>query len=166
MPRVTPSSSARRSISTALLWGEDEFLLRLAALQLAEEHAVKPTEIEGADWRGMETADLATPSLWGERRGLLVTNCQGLPEAGARELKSYLEAPVPEAICVLTWVTRGRNAPPLGKVVQAGGGLVRQVALRRQDLPKWILERARHRGTSVSSAAAVALVDTVGEDPA
>ena len=49
---------------------------------------------------------------------------------------------------------------------RAGGGLVRQVVLRRQDLPKWILERARHRGTSVSPAAAVALVDTVGEDPA
>jgi DNA polymerase III subunit delta len=165
MRGVTPSQHAKRS-NLALFWGEDEFLLRLAGLDLVEAHGIKATEIAASEWRGGETSDLATLSLWGERRALLVTNCQHLTEPAARELKAYLGAPVPEAVCVLIWVTRGRSAPALAKLVQAAGGAVRQVALRRQDVSKWVLDRARHRSVQLTPGGAAALLETVGEDPA
>jgi DNA polymerase-3 subunit delta len=150
----------------ALFWGEDEFLLRQAALELLSAHDLHAAEVDAGEWRGGETSDLATPSLWGERRGLLVTGCQALPEASLRELRSYLEAPSPDAVLALTLVSRARTAPPLGKMVQSAGGLARQVALRRQDLPKWILDRGRARGVRVSGPAATALISAVGDDPA
>ena len=57
-------------VTTALFWGEDEFLLRQAALQFLEERAAKATEVDAREWQGGEISDLSTPSLWGERRAL------------------------------------------------------------------------------------------------
>jgi DNA polymerase-3 subunit delta len=148
-----------------LLWGEDEFLLREAALQLFEPADLHPTEVDASEWRGGELIDLATPSLWGERRGLLLSGSQHLSDSGVSELKAYLEAPAPEAVCVLTLVTRGK-LPALARSVQQAGGQAREVALRRQDIPKWVLERAARRGAKLTPPGATALIATLGEDPA
>ena len=63
---------------------------------------------------GGETADLATPSLFGERRALLVSDAKALPDEGVRELARYLEAPDPDAPLV---TRRGGGGPGEG----AGG---------------------------------------------
>ena len=147
-----------------LIWGEDEFLVRQAAVDFIAGRSVKPRELDAREWQAGDFFDLATPSLWGERRALLVTGCQALPESAVRELKRYLESPSPDAVCVLTMATGRRTAPPLAKVVQAARGQVKHVALRRQDLPKWILERARTRAVRLSAAGAAALLATVGEE--
>lgn len=152
--------------AVALFWGDQEFLLRQAALELLADRGAHATEVDGSDWRGGETSDLATPSLWGEKRALLVTRCQALPEEGIREIRGYVTAPSPEAVCVLTLVSRAKSLPPLAKVVQSVGGLVRHVAVRRQDLPRWILDRAVKRGLALTPPAATALIGTIGEDPA
>src|SRR6266705_6698845 len=93
--------------ATAFFWGEDEFLLRDAALALLRSHSVKAVEVDARQWQGGETSDLSTPSLWGDRRALLVTGCQGLAESGARELRSYAEERWPDVMCVLTLVSSG-----------------------------------------------------------
>ena len=43
--------------AAVLLWGEDAFLLRDAALERLA--GVQPVEIDARDWQGGETADLA-----------------------------------------------------------------------------------------------------------
>jgi DNA polymerase-3 subunit delta len=149
----------------ALFWGEDGFLVRQAAHELLEAHGLHATEVEGADWQGGELFDLATPSLLGDRRALLVTGCEHLTEAGAREIRAYVESPSPDALCVMTLVTRGKSHA-LVKAVEAADGSVRQVVVRRQDLPKWILDRGRARGANVVPAGAAAMLATLGEDPA
>lgn len=149
-----------------LYWGEDEFVLRLAALRLLEERGLRATEVEASEWRGGETADLATPSLWGEERALLVSACQSLTEVGAREIAAYVEAPVPDALLVMTIVSRAKQGPPLAKKVAAAGGLVRQVTVARKELTGWIVERGAVRGVKLSGPAAAALIATIGEDTA
>jgi DNA polymerase-3 subunit delta len=149
-----------------LFWGEDEFLLRLAAHEELARRGVHATEVDGRDWQGGETSDLATPSLWGEARALLVTQAQGLPEAGANEVTAYAASPSPDAVCVLTVVTRGKGPPALAKAVSAGGGSARSVALRRQELSKWLLDRARSHGVRLGGPATVELSAILGEDPA
>ena len=149
----------------ALFWGDDAFLLKLAALKLLAERGFQATEVEGGDWRGGELSDLATPSLWGERRALLVTHCEGLAETGQRELKAYLGGPAPDALCVLTQVTRGKGPPPLAKSVQSAG-TVRHISLKRQDLPTWVTGRAETRGMKMTRPAASAVVGSIGEDTA
>ncbi len=46
--------------AVVLLWGEDDFLLREAALELLGD--LRPTEVDAAEWQGGELQDLATPS--------------------------------------------------------------------------------------------------------
>jgi len=147
-----------------LLWGEDAFLLREAALEALG--GVRPREVEGAAWVGGELADLATPSLFGEARALLVTDARSFPQAAHRELAAYLAAPAPDASLVLCVTVPERGRPPaaLLRLVE-GVGEVREVRVPRKDLPGWVLARARAARVDLAPEAAQALVETVGEDP-
>ena len=149
-----------------LLWGEDAFLLRGAALEIVGPD-VQPREVDGAEWQGGETADLATPSLFGERRALVVGECRALPDGALRELGAYLAAPDPDAPLVLcaTVPERGKVPAALAKLVE-GIGTVREVKLTRKDLPGWLGGRARLRGVDLAPDGATMLVETLGEDPA
>ena len=158
------SPTNARSSPVFLLWGEDEFLLREAALELLGD--LQPVEVDGGLWQGGETADLATPSLFGERRALLVSNAKALPDEGVRELARYLEAPDPGAPLVLVAVVGDRAKAPaaLVKLVK-GVGTVTEVKIQRKELPGWLLKRATAKGLDLAPDGAAALVDTLGEDP-
>src|SRR4051794_15918208 len=86
-----------------LLWGEDAFVLREAALDHLGE--LRPTEIDASAWQVGELQDLVTPSLFGERRALLVTDCRSLSKEVIGELTAYLSAPDPDAWLVLCCTT-------------------------------------------------------------
>jgi DNA polymerase-3 subunit delta len=159
---VSPTNT--KSSPVSLLWGEDEFLLREAALELLGD--LQPVEVDGGLWQGGETADLATPSLFGERRALLVSDAKALPDEGVRELGRYLEAPDPGAPLVLVAVVGDRAKAPaaLVKLVK-GVGTVTEIKIQRKELPGWLLKRATAKGLDLAPDGAAALVDTLGEDP-
>ena len=160
---MTPSKTAGAPVY--LLWGEDEFLLREAALEVLGD--VRPREVDGASWGGGETADLATPSLFGERRALLVFNAKALPDGGMSELGRYLEAPDPEAPLVITATVGERAKAPAALVkLVAGVGSVVEVKVQRKDLPGWLAQRARARELNLAAEGAGALVGVFGEEPA
>jgi len=149
-----------------LVWGEDPFLLRLAALEIFGE-GVQPREIEAGDWQGGETADLSTPSLFGEPRALLVTDARHLPEDASRELAAYLAAPSPDATLVLSATVGERGRVPAGlvKLVQPIGE-VREVKVARKDLAAWVSRRAKAKALELAPDTSSALVERLGEDPA
>ena len=153
-----------KAAPVTLLWGEDEFLLREAAVELLGD--LQPVEVDGGQWQGGETGDLATPSLFGERRALLVSNARALTDDGVRELARYLEAPDPGAPLVLVAVVGDRAKAPaaLVKLVK-GVGTVTEVKIQRKELPAWILKRAKTRELDLAPDGAAALVDTLGEEP-
>lgn len=155
-----------RKMPVHLLWGEDPFLLREAALELVGA-GLQAREIDGAEWRGGELADLATPSLFGEARALIVTDCRSLPDEGMRELALYLSMPDPEAPLVLCATVGERAKAPaaLVKLVDPVGS-VREVKLARKDLAGWLVQRAKSRQVDLAPEGAAALVETLGEDPA
>jgi len=146
-----------------LLWGEDAFLLRETALQLLGD--LRATEVDAGEWRGGELQDLATPSLFGEPRALLVTDCRSLPKDAIGDLAAYLSAPDPTAPLVLACTTAERGKPPaaLVKIVEPVGE-VRQVQLQRKELEPWLVQRATTGGLELTPQAARALVETLGED--
>jgi DNA polymerase III subunit delta len=154
------------SHAVVLLWGEDPFLLREAARQ--EFGDVEPTVAAGHEWRPGLTSDLATPSLLGEARGLLITQADDLPDEGLDEVARYAATPGGDARLVICWeVGPKAKGPPKGVLTRLGDGAeVRRVAVERKDLPRWVLARAKRRDLRSTSQGAVLLVQTVGEDPA
>lgn len=158
-------TAAPKEAPVFLLWGEDPFLLREAALELLGD--VRATEVDAAEWRGGETSDLATPSLFGERRGLLVTDAKQLPDEALAELRGYLAAPDPEAPLVLVAVVGERAKAPAALVgLVRGVGEVREVRVQRRDLPGWLQRRAKAKELSLAPEGATALIERLGEGPA
>jgi DNA polymerase-3 subunit delta len=149
-----------------LVWGDNEFLVREAAREALGE--VRPVELDGDDWSPEVLADLATPSLFGEARALVIVNAQDLPDEAAEELADFAADPPPDVRLVLAVVTHARAKAPPKRMATAAGpkAVVRRAAVERRDLPGWIRERARRRGVKATPGGAAALVETVGEDPA
>lgn len=158
-------TAAPKKAPVFLLWGDDAFLLREAALEILG--GTRAMEVDATEWRGGETSDLSTPSLFGERRALLVTDAKQLSKDALAELAAYLSAPDPEAPLVLTATIGERAKAPaaLVKLVE-GVGTVREVRVQRRDLPGWLQQRARAKELDLAPEGAMALVDTLGEVPA
>jgi DNA polymerase-3 subunit delta len=135
-----------------LLWGEDDYLLREAALALLGD--TKATEVDAAEWEGGELQSLATPSLFGEARALLVNDARSLRKETLDEIGRYLAAPDPDATLVLACVVaeRGKVPAALQKLVEPVGE-IRKVDIARKELEPWLVSRAR------------ALVETLGPEP-
>jgi DNA polymerase III subunit delta len=157
-------SPAAKNISVTLLWGEDEFLLRERALELLGER--KPTEVDASEWRGGELHDLATPSLFGEPRALLITDAKSLSKDAVGELADYLAAPDPDAPLVICAQVGDRAKVPaaLDKLVKPVGQVL-EVKIARKDLEPWLMQRAKRDGLDVTPPAVHALVETLGEEP-
>lgn len=156
----------RADAPVILLWGESSFLLREAAKRLLGDAPV--TEVEGSAWRPGMSSDIATPSLFGESRAMMLTDAQDLEKDGLEEVAAYALEPNPDAKLVMTATVsaRARGAPAkLTKMFQ-GRAEIERVAVDRRDLPDWIRKRAAARGVPATADGARALVETVGEDPA
>ncbi|MGH2673979.1 MAG: DNA polymerase III subunit delta [Actinomycetota bacterium] len=148
-----------------VLWGDSSFLLRRAAMEAFGE--VHPVELDGSDWSPGSTADLATPSLFGEQRGLMITAAQALPRDGLAEMARYASAPAPGARLVLAFEVGARaKGPPRAALKALGDAVeVRRVALERRDLPEWVRGRAEARGIPATPQGIQTLIQTLGEDP-
>jgi DNA polymerase III subunit delta len=148
-----------------VLWGDSSFLLRHAALEAFGE--VRPVEVDGGDWRPGSTSDLATPSLLGEERGLLIGAAQSLPPDGLAEVARYASDPAPGGRLVLMFEVGPRAKGPPKAVVSALGKAVevRRVAVDRRELPDWVRRRAGVRGVAATPQGVQALIQTLGEDP-
>ncbi len=147
-----------------LLWGEDDFLLREAAL--AALGPLRATEVDAAEWTGGELHDLATPSLFGEARALLVTDARSLAKEAIAELAAYLAAPDPDATLIICCqvAERGKVPAALGKLVK-DIGTITQVAIQRKELEPWVAHRASALGVDLGVPGARTLVETLGEEP-
>jgi DNA polymerase III subunit delta len=158
------SAATKKRPPVVLLWGEDEFLLREAALGLLVD--LRPTEVDAAEWRGGEFQDLATPSLFGEPRALLISDARNLPKDALSELAAYVEAPDPDAALVLcaSVAERGKAPAAIERLVKQVGH-VREVRIAKKDLEPWLIQRAKRGGQDLSPPAAHALVETIGDDP-
>lgn len=159
---MTPPSAPRTPAH--LLWGEDAFLLREASFEILGD--LRPREVDAADWAGGETADLATPSLFGERRALLVSNAKALPVEALKELTRYLGAPDPEAPLILLATVGERAKAPaaLVKLIKPVGTIT-EVRVQRKDLPSWLQRRARAKALDLAPDGATGLVERMGQEP-
>lgn len=163
---MSPEGKRKKLEPVELLWGESEFLLREAAER--ELGDTRPMFVDAAEWAAGSTAALATPSLFGEARAMVVTSAQGLPDEAVEEILRYREQPAPDArLILLGVVSAGAKGPP-PVLARRLKGVVRprKVAITRRDLAEWVAERAKALEVSTTPAGIFSLIETVGEDPA
>jgi DNA polymerase-3 subunit delta len=151
----------------ALIWGQSSFLVRDAARELFGE--ARPTVVPAREWVAGSTADLATPSLFGDPRAVLVTDAQDLGEEAIAEIARYAEQPEQAALLVLAVIVgpRAKGPPRALATALKDRSEIRRAAVERRELPGWVGARAAGRhGISADPRSASALIETIGEDPA
>jgi DNA polymerase-3 subunit delta len=150
-----------------LMWGQSSFLVRDAALELFGD--ARPAVVPAREWVAGSTADLATPSLFGEPRAVLVTDAQDLGEEAVAEIGRYAEHPEPAATLVLAVIVGPRAKGPPRALANSfkGKAEIRRAAVERRELPGWVGARAsKQHGISADPRSATALIERIGEDPA
>jgi DNA polymerase-3 subunit delta len=147
-----------------LLWGEDDFLLREEASKLLGD--LRADELDAAEWVPGALQGLATPSLFGEPRALMITDARSLSKEALDELARYLTAPDPDATLIVCCTTAERGKLPVGlqKIVEPAGK-IRKVEIARRELESWLVARASAAGVELTVPAARALVVAIGPDP-
>jgi len=108
---------------------------------------------------------LTSPSLFGERRVVVVRDVQDAAEDIVTELKDYLAAALDDVALVLVH-GGGVKGKSLLDAARKGGAVVvecKQVKWE-SDKIKFVMEEFRQAGRKVTGDAAAALVDAVGSD--
>ncbi|MCW2872252.1 DNA polymerase III subunit delta [Actinacidiphila oryziradicis] len=110
-------------------------------------------------------AELTSPSLFEERKVLVVRNAQDLSADTVKEVKAYIDAPVGEIMLVLLHAGGAKGKGLLDAARKAGA---REVACPKMTKPAdrlaFVRGEFRVLGRSATPEACQALVDSIGSD--
>ena len=150
--------------------GQEELLLDRAVRQVvAAAKAADPDtdvrQLDAVDVQGGTLAELTSPSLFAERKVVVIRQAQDLSADAVKEVKAYLAAPVEEVTLVLVHAGGAKGKALLEAARKAGA---REVACAKVTKPAdrvaFVRGEFRAAGRSASPAACQALVDALGSD--
>ncbi len=143
--------AARRLVDAALDPATRDF-----NLDVFRGDAVEPEALAAA---------LAMPPMMAERRVVLVTEAQGLTPTGRKVLLEATESPPSELTLVVTATVPSGSKAAFYRDLKARCRSLEWSVPREEELPGWLVERARTRhGARLSREAAQALAGSVGTD--
>ncbi|MGH3472028.1 MAG: DNA polymerase III subunit delta [Nocardioidaceae bacterium] len=155
--------------TTTLITGTNEFVAErsIAAARAAVTAADSDAdmcELPAAQLGLGALAEITSPSLFATMRCVVVRALEELPEEAAEPLLSYVGEPVPE-VALLLHHTGGMKGKGLLDTLRKLGVLeIKAQALRKYELPRWVVQEFDAHRVKVAESAASALVDAVGED--
>jgi DNA polymerase-3 subunit delta len=110
-------------------------------------------------------SEASSPSLFSDRKAVVLRNVQDLAAEPAAELKSYLAAPVPDVVLVLTHPGGVKGKAIVEAARKAGAHEVECAKITKPgDRIAFVRHEFRQAGRSVNDEAARALLDAVGSD--
>jgi DNA polymerase-3 subunit delta len=157
------------SVPITLVLGEEELLADRAAAEAvatATEALGPGTSVE--EVRGGALPDgfamgLATASLFGGGRVVVVQDADALDQAARDALLGLAADPSPQVAVVLRAVGSGRQAR-FFKELQRHAATVTVPRLKPSERAGWLRAEVRRHGRKADEAAVTALLDTVGQD--
>jgi DNA polymerase-3 subunit delta len=143
----------------------DRAVARLRALAREADPALEVTELDAAGYEAARLELVASPSLFGERRFILVEGVEAASDAFLDDAAAYLASAPPDVTLVLRHGGGQRGKRLLDAVAAAGFPVVACEPVKR-DADKVALadEEFRRAGRRADAAAVRALVDAVGSD--
>lgn len=154
------------------LYGDAERLRSQAADRLVDA-AVDPStrdfnldRFRGGDVEPEELASvLSTPPMMADRRVVVLSDAQDLTPTGRRAVEEALDGLPPGLTFVVTGQVPDRSKAAFWKTLKGETRALEWSAPGEQEIPGWLLDRARERyGYELSPEAAQALASAVGED--
>lgn len=150
--------------------GPEELLRDRAVSQVVRaSRSVDPeTEVRDLSAVGLQpgvVTGLASPSLFGERKVIVVRDVQDAADEITAELKSYTSAPADDTALVLVHSGGVKGKGLLDAARKAGAAVVECKAVKwESDKVKFVVAEFKEAGRRVTGDAAAALVDAVGSD--
>ncbi len=165
-----PALTATHSV--CVIVGEDPFLVakecekRLDALLTEEQRMTGLSEPKAADAQIAEVLDeLRTVPFLAPRRVVLIKDAKVFLENYAKQLESYLDAPSPCGVLMMTTATfDGRTR--FAKKLRQMDGVVEIVPIKANELPTYVTRYAQTEyGITLDSRCSRLLVELTGDDP-
>jgi DNA polymerase-3 subunit delta len=168
MARKTAPDDVLAPLTLAV--GQEELLLDRAVREVvAAARAADPdTDVRDLTSDALQPgtlAELTSPSLFAERKVIVVRNAQDLSADAVKEVKGYVAAPAEEVVLVLLHAGGAKGKALLDAARKAGA---REVACPKMTKPAdrlaFVRGEFRGLGRAVTPEAAQALVDALGSD--
>ncbi|MGQ0679517.1 MAG: DNA polymerase III subunit delta [Actinomycetota bacterium] len=158
---MPPSKPPADALPAYLIAGDDPHLAGVALGKLVENVSEESIDRFGpADDVDRVLQALVTPSMFGDRRFVVVREVDRLGAEALRLLAAYFESPSPDVTAVLM----GAKFPaPLLAAVRKVGHVVDAAKGKRSDLLVWLKQELRAKGFSAGGDVMNALVEAVGE---
>ncbi|GAB7063092.1 DNA polymerase III subunit delta [Streptomyces mexicanus] len=168
MPRKTANDDPLAPVTLAV--GQEELLLDRAVQEVvaAAKAADADTDVRDLTPDQLQPgtlAELTSPSLFAERKVVVVRNAQDLSADTVKDVKAYLGAPAEEITLVLLHAGGAKGKGLLDAARKAGA---REVACPKMTKPAdrlaFVRGEFRGLGRSATPEACQALVDAIGSD--
>ena len=153
-----------------LLVGDEELLVtraiaRVSAIARADDPALTESEKQGADVEGPELHELLGPSLFGDRRLVVLRGAQDIRAAALPTLAGYLDAPADGTTLVVHHVGGAKGKAVLEAARKAGALEIACAKLTRaSERADFVRAEIRRAGGRIEPAAVTVLLDAVGSD--
>ncbi|MFJ1756854.1 DNA polymerase III subunit delta [Kitasatospora sp. NPDC088134] len=150
--------------------GQEELLLDRAVAQVVAAARAADPETDVRDLapgtlQAGQLAELTTPSLFAERKVIVVRAAQDLAADAVKDVKAYLDAPVEEVIMVLVHAGGAKGKGLLDAAKKAGAREVQCAKLTKaSEKLAFIRNEFRTIGRAASPEACQALLDSLGSD--
>lgn len=152
-----------------LISGDEDLLVAravddvLAAVRAKDSEAdVRLVDADALD--GSALLDLATPSLFGDLRVLVVRITGALSDDVRDGLLALVESPDPSVVLVVVHPGGNVGKRLVDAVKAAGAKVVPCAKVDKKELPAFVLTELRRFGAQATESAARALVEAVGSD--
>ena len=176
---VTSTPAAATAAPVNLIVGKEGLLIdraRLSIVQAVRRSAatdsdpdgrnIPLTQLRGGDLTYNELIDLLSPSLFGEDRIVVLTDCQDAGKEPAALIVDSVKEPADGVTIIIQHSGEGRQKKMVADLRKAApsAAVFEAEALKARDLPGFVQNEFRSRGKRANGDVVDALLDSVGSD--
>lgn len=126
--------------------------------------SVPVTTIRAGDMTTVDAVELFSPSLFGDGRIVVVTDCQDAGKEPAKLLMDSVKDPAPGITLILLHTGEGRQKKMVADLRKLGVRFFEAQPLKRNDLPGFVGEEFAAHGVKVRRDVIDTVLDAVGSD--